>query len=164
LSTLSFHVRGDNWDHHLALYAGLCAIVRSGKGVTVADYGETRTECGLGTIFAIIIVFFIVVSTAATLKSGHSHHRRADAARALSPLAGKYAETLFGIGLFWRLNAAAGVLPLQQLIRSVGTRFEKGVSAVFVKHQSSLESLLFLVAVARPLLSFRTCPNSSVAW
>jgi len=57
LSTLPFHVRGDNWDTH-SPYMQVYVNRPSGKGVTVADYGETRTDVWVGTIFAIIIVFF----------------------------------------------------------------------------------------------------------
>ncbi len=63
------------------------------KGVTPEDYSRTRTDVWVGTIFAILIVFFIVVSTAATLhKAGIHIDSAADAARALRPLAGKYAR------------------------------------------------------------------------
>ncbi|MDQ2854784.1 MAG: Nramp family divalent metal transporter, partial [Acidobacteriota bacterium] len=59
------------------------------KGVTAENYSETRTDVWVGTVFAISIVFFIVISTAATL---HKHGLRVDsaasAARALEPLAG----------------------------------------------------------------------------
>src|SRR5215510_12649405 len=62
------------------------------KGVTEEDYSKTKTDVWAGTIFAVLIVFFIVVSTAATLhKYGIQVETAADAARALSPLAGRYA-------------------------------------------------------------------------
>jgi NRAMP (natural resistance-associated macrophage protein)-like metal ion transporter len=56
------------------------------KGVTLEDYGKTKLDVWVGTIFAILIVFFIVVSTAATLhKAGIQINTAADAARALRP-------------------------------------------------------------------------------
>jgi NRAMP (natural resistance-associated macrophage protein)-like metal ion transporter len=71
------------------------------KGVTPEEYSKTRTDVWTGTIFSNLIVFFIVVCTAATLhKFGIQISTAADAARSLSPLAGKYAEFLFGVGLF----------------------------------------------------------------
>src|SRR6185503_7038056 len=66
------------------------------KGVTPDDYLKTKLDVWVGTIFAILIVFFIIVSTAATLhKAGIQISNAEDAARALQPLAGRYAETLF---------------------------------------------------------------------
>ncbi|PWT91443.1 MAG: Mn transporter, partial [Blastocatellia bacterium] len=83
------------------------------KGVRPEDYSKTKTDVWIGTIFAILIVFFIVVSTAATLHKADIHiATAADAARALRPLAGDYAQALFGIGLFGASMLAAGVLPL----------------------------------------------------
>src|SRR4029453_6104361 len=53
------------------------------KGVTAETYRETRTDVWVGTVFAILIVFFIVVSTAATLhKYGIRVDSAEDAARA----------------------------------------------------------------------------------
>src|SRR5215204_3364238 len=71
------------------------------KGITAENYRRTRVDVWVGTIFAILIVLFIVISTAATLhQKGIQISTAADAARALQPLAGNYAETLFGVGLF----------------------------------------------------------------
>jgi NRAMP (natural resistance-associated macrophage protein)-like metal ion transporter len=119
------------------------------KGVTAEDYPQTRTDVWVGTIFAILIVFFIVVSTAATLhKFGIQITSASDAARALSPLAGKYAETLFGVGLFGASMLAAGVLPLATAYSiSEALGFEKGVSRSFREAPIFLGTFTFLVAV-----------------
>lgn len=119
------------------------------KGVTMETYNETRTDVWVGTVFAILIVFFIIVSTAATL---HEHGLRiesaADAARALGPLAGVHAEKLFGIGLFGASMLAAGVLPLAtaySITEALG--FEKGVSRSFREAPIFLGIFTFLIAV-----------------
>lgn len=119
------------------------------KGVTPEDYSKTKTDVWVGTIFAIIIVFFIVVSTAATLnKAGIQISSAADAARALQPLAGRYAETLFGLGLFGASMLAAGVLPLATAYSiSEALGFEKGVSRSFREAPIFLGTFTFLVAV-----------------
>ena len=76
------------------------------KGVTAEEYQRTKIDVWVGTVFAILIVFFIVVSTAATLhKHGIQINSAADAARALRPLAGDYAEALFGVGLVRSVDA-----------------------------------------------------------
>ncbi len=119
------------------------------KGVTSDDYSKTKTDVWVGTIFAIIVVFFIVVSTGATLhKAGIRIDSAAEAARALEPLAGVYAQTLFAIGLFGASMLAAGVLPLAtaySLSEALG--YEKGVSRSFREAPIFLGTFTFLVAV-----------------
>lgn len=119
------------------------------KGVTTENYGQTKTDVWVGTIFAILIVFFIVVSTAATLhKAGIQVSSAADAAHALRPLAGRYAQTLFGLGLFGASMLAAGVLPLATAYSiSEALGFEKGVSRSFREAPIFLGTFTFLVAV-----------------
>jgi NRAMP (natural resistance-associated macrophage protein)-like metal ion transporter len=119
------------------------------KGVTPEDYGRTKMDVWVGTILAILVVFFIVVSTAATLhKHGLHVESAADAARALRPLAGPYAEKLFAIGLFGASMLAAGVLPLATAYSiSEALGFEKGVSRSFREAPIFLGIFTFLVAV-----------------
>jgi len=119
------------------------------KGVTPEDYSKTKIDVWVGTIFAILIVFFIIVSTAATLhKAGIQISTAEDAARALQPLAGRYAETLFGVGLFGASMLAAGVLPLATAYSiSEALGFEKGVSRSFREAPIFLGTFTFLVAV-----------------
>ena len=118
------------------------------KGVTVDNYSETKTDVWVGTLFAILIVFFIIVSTAATLhKAGIQISSAEDAAHALRPLAGRYAQTLFGIGLFGASMLAAGVLPLATAYSiSEALGFEKGVSRSFREAPIFLGTFTFLVA------------------
>lgn len=105
------------------------------KGVTAEDYKLTRADVWAGTIFAMLIVFFIIISTAATLhtQTPPQHiETAADAARALEPLAGEYAKALFAIGLLGASMLAAGVLPLATAYSiSEALGFEKGVSRSF---------------------------------
>ena len=134
------------------------------KGVSPEDYGNTKTDVWIGTLFAILIVFFIVVSTAATLhKSGVQVSSAADAARALSPLAGKYAETLFAIGLFGASMLAAGVLPLATAYSiSEALGFEKGVSRSFREAPIFLGTFTFLVAVGAAIAVIPNLPLINV--
>jgi NRAMP (natural resistance-associated macrophage protein)-like metal ion transporter len=119
------------------------------KGVTPENYGRTKVDVWIGTGLAMLVVFFIVVSTAATL---HKHGIRIegpeDAARALRPLAGAYAEKLFAVGLFGASMLAAGVLPLATAYSiSEALGFEKGVSRSFREAPTFLGVFTFLVAV-----------------
>jgi Mn2+/Fe2+ NRAMP family transporter len=111
----------------------------------------TRVDVWVGTIFAISIAFFIVVSTAATLhRAGLTRELEsaAEAAQALAPLAGEYARTLFGVGLFGASMLAAGVLPLATAYSvSEALGFEKGVSRSFREAPIFLGIFTFLIAV-----------------
>lgn len=130
------------------------------KGVTIENYKETRTDVWVGTVFAILIVFFIVVSTAATLhRQGVHIESAAEAARALRPLAGVYAEKLFGIGLFGASMLAAGVLPLAtaySITEALG--FEKGVSRSFREAPIFLGIFTFLIAVGAAIAVIPNLP------
>ena len=103
------------------------------KETKMEDYPLVRADVLVGTFFAMAVAFFIVVSTAATLHLQGVHvETAADAARALEPLAGKYASILFGVGLFGASMLAAGVLPLATAYSiSEALGFEKGVSRDF---------------------------------
>jgi NRAMP (natural resistance-associated macrophage protein)-like metal ion transporter len=119
------------------------------KGVTPENYARTKKDVWVGTILAILVVFFIVVSTAATL---HKHRLHVDsaahAAQALEPFAGAYAETLFAIGLFGASMLAAGVLPLATAYSiSEALGFEKGVSRSFREAPIFIGVFTFLIAV-----------------
>ncbi|MFN2491734.1 MAG: Nramp family divalent metal transporter [Pyrinomonadaceae bacterium] len=130
------------------------------KGVTPEDYSRTRMDVWVGTILAILVVFFIVVSTAATLhKHGLHIESAADAARALKPLAGPYAETLFAVGLFGASMLAAGVLPLATAYSiSEALGFEKGVSRSFREAPIFLGVFTFLVAVGAAIAVIPNLP------
>jgi NRAMP (natural resistance-associated macrophage protein)-like metal ion transporter len=100
------------------------------KGVTPADYRYTRFDVIIGTIFAGIVAAFIIIATAATLfPRGIGVDTAADAARALEPVAGRYAGELFALGLLGASLLAAGVLPLATTyMMSEALGFERGVS------------------------------------
>lgn len=130
------------------------------KGVTLEDYSRTKLDVWLGTGLAIIVVFFIVVSTAATLnKSGIHIDTAAHAARALEPIAGPYAEKLFAIGLFGASMLAAGVLPLATAYSiSEALGFEKGVSRSFREAPIFLGVFTFLIAVGAAIAVLPNLP------
>ncbi len=119
------------------------------KGVTPEDYALTRADVWIGTIFSDLVAFFIIVSTAATLhKLGVHVETAADAAHALRPFAGPYAEFLFVIGLFGASMLAAGVLPLATAYSiSEAFGFEKGVSSSFREAPIFVGIFTFLVAL-----------------
>lgn len=84
------------------------------KGVTAREYKASRLDVILGCVFTDVVAWFIIVACGATLfvAGVHSVDTGADAARALEPLAGKFAFILFGAGLFNASLFAASILPL----------------------------------------------------
>lgn len=83
------------------------------KGVSLDKYGYRRMDVLVGSFFTDFIAFFIIICTAATLfVSGIEINSAKDAALALRPLAGRYAELLFVLGFFNASLLAAFILPL----------------------------------------------------
>ena len=130
------------------------------KGVTADNYAATKKDVWIGNTFSSLVVFFIIVSTAATLyKAGVQISTAADAGRALRPLAGRYAETLFGLGLFGASMLAAGVVPLATAYSiSEALGFEKGVSHTFREAPIFLGTFTFLVAVGAAIAVIPNLP------
>ena len=104
------------------------------KRVGPRQYAQARGDVIAGSITCMVIVFFIIVATAATLyTSGHRNiSDAADAARALVPLAGKWAAMLFAFGLLNASLFAASILPLSTAhVICEGLGFEAGIDRKF---------------------------------
>ncbi len=100
------------------------------RGVREEELPHEEREAVLGAVFANVIASFIIIATAATLYTHgiHSISSAADAARALTPFAGHYAEVLFGIGLLGASLLAAAILPIAtSYVISESLGYEKGV-------------------------------------
>jgi Mn2+/Fe2+ NRAMP family transporter len=84
------------------------------RGVSRKQYGPQRLDAYFGSIFSNLMSISMMVATAATLYviGQHDIESAADAARALEPVAGTSAGTLFAIGLIGASLLAGGVLPL----------------------------------------------------
>jgi len=105
------------------------AVVERGLGVE--DLNAERAEVTTGSIFANLVACFIIIATGATLfvHGDHSVSNAADAAKALAPFAGRYAEVLFAVGLLGASLLAAAILPVTAAyVISETFGFEKGIS------------------------------------
>jgi NRAMP (natural resistance-associated macrophage protein)-like metal ion transporter len=71
------------------------------KGATRQELRETKNDVVAGMFFSNVVMYFIILSTAATLfKTGsHEINTAAEAAQALRPLAGPAASVLFALGV-----------------------------------------------------------------
>lgn len=73
--------------------------------------GLVQADAVLGTVAAGVTFLFILIATGATLGTHHHAVQTAeDAARALEPIAGRYASVLFGVGLLASALIAVPVL------------------------------------------------------
>jgi Mn2+/Fe2+ NRAMP family transporter len=105
------------------------AVVERGLGPE--ELNEERAEVVTGSIFANLVASFIIIATAATLYlHGHRHvEDAAQAAKALAPFAGRFAEVLFAVGLLGASLLAAAVLPVTAAyVISETFGFERGIS------------------------------------
>jgi Mn2+/Fe2+ NRAMP family transporter len=100
------------------------------KGIGPEQLNAERVEVASGSIFANLIAMFIIIATGATLfvHGDHTVNDAADAARALAPFAGRYAEVLFAVGLLGASLLAAAILPTTAAYVIAETfGFEKGI-------------------------------------
>jgi Mn2+/Fe2+ NRAMP family transporter len=100
------------------------------RGVGTEDLNAERAEVVSGSVFANLIAGFIIIATGATLyvHGDHTVNSAADAARALEPFAGRYAEVLFAVGLLGASLLAAAILPVTAAyVLSETFGFEKGI-------------------------------------
>jgi Mn2+/Fe2+ NRAMP family transporter len=100
------------------------------RGVREDELGREEKEAVSGSVFACLISAFIVIATGATLYT-HGIHKigsAAEAAQALKPFAGQFAETLFGIGLLGASLLACAILPIAtSYVVSESLGYEKGI-------------------------------------
>jgi Mn2+/Fe2+ NRAMP family transporter len=104
------------------------------KKVGPRQYPQARADVLVGSISCMVIVFFIIVATAATLYvSGQRNITDAvQAAKALIPLAGKWAGFTFAFGLLNASLFAATILPLSTAhVICEGLGFEAGIDHKF---------------------------------
>jgi Mn2+/Fe2+ NRAMP family transporter len=104
------------------------------KGLGPEELTYERADAVIGAVWTNAIALFIIVVTAATLfGTGISLSGGAeDAARALAPIAGNFAQALFAFGLFGASVLAATVMPLTTsytVCESFG--WESGISRRF---------------------------------
>lgn len=118
------------------------------KGVGVKDFFSQKVDVVSGTITACLVAWFIIVTTGAVLHpQGIEIDSAADAARALAPFAGHYAEALFAIGLIAASFLAACVLPLTtSFVICEAFGWEAGVS--FKWREAPLFKSIFTFVIA----------------
>jgi NRAMP (natural resistance-associated macrophage protein)-like metal ion transporter len=138
------------------------------KGIRKEQYGASRIDIVGGAIWTDFIAYFIIVACAATIYLHNLHlpaaqqihvNSPSDVAVALQPLAGKFAELLFALGL---LNAAvftASILPLSTayyVCEAFG--FERGVEHRFSEAKVFYGLYLALIAISAAIVIIPGAP------
>jgi len=138
------------------------------KRVGPRQYPTTRNDVLVGSVSCMVIVFFIIVCTAATLyvQGIHDVPDAQTAAIALRPLAGKLASLLFSIGLLNASLFAASILPLStSYVVCEALGFESGIDRKFGEAKifyTLYTSLIFLGAFL--VLALGKFANTILLW
>jgi Mn2+/Fe2+ NRAMP family transporter len=125
------------------------------KKVGPRQYPQARADVLVGSISCMVIVFFIIVATAATLYAGGQRDitDAAQAARALIPLAGKWAGMTFAFGLLNASLFAATILPLSTAhVICEGLGFEAGIDHKFSEARIFYGLYTVLIAVGAGII------------
>ena len=120
------------------------------KSIKKDELRYSQIDVTVGSIMAVAVAGFIIIATAATLhKAGITVDSAAAAAQALEPLAGKYAKTLFALGLLAAGVFSAGILPLSTAYHVCeGMGWPAGVSHAYREAKQFYVLYLLIVAVA----------------
>jgi NRAMP (natural resistance-associated macrophage protein)-like metal ion transporter len=101
------------------------------RGTDADSVQNMHADVNAGMIFSNIVAFFIIVTTAATLGAAGRHDiaTAQQAAEALRPLAGRFAELLFALGMVGTGFLAVPVLATSSAYVAAQTfRFREGLS------------------------------------
>ena len=90
------------------------------EGASQRDLADRRLDVGIGTFFSNLVMFFVILTTARTL---HVHgltqlETSREVAQALRPLAGRFAEVLYTVGI-----VGVGLLAIPTLAGSAAYAF-----------------------------------------
>jgi Mn2+/Fe2+ NRAMP family transporter len=131
------------------------------KKVGPRQYGQARADVLIGSISCMVIVFFIIVCTAATLHASGLLNitDAAQAAKALIPLAGRWAGMCFAFGLLNASLFAASILPLSTAhVICEGLGFEAGIDHKFSEARIFYGLYTVLIAVGAGIILIPSAP------
>ena len=137
------------------------------KGASEEEIVTSKIDVTLGTLFSNVVMFFIIVTTAATLnKHGVTQiSTTRDAAEALRPLAGKFAALLFTVGII-----GVGLLAIPTLAGSAAYAFadtfswKQGLSRKFERARAFYSMMLLSTIIAGALTFSHFDPVRALYW
>jgi len=126
------------------------------KHILIKQYKYEKLDTYLGSFLTNFVAFFIIVATGATLyKNGIRVTEASDAARALVPFAGKFASSLFAIGLINAGVMAGFVLPISTAYSiSEGFGWQNGMGKKFKEAPRFYALFTILVFVSALVILF----------
>jgi Mn2+/Fe2+ NRAMP family transporter len=124
------------------------------KGLKPTDYAYERIDVIVGSVFAVVVAGFIIIACSATIHAaGKEVVSAKDAALALAPLAGKYASTLFALGLLNASVFSAAILPLSTAyVVCEAFGFESGVDKSFLQAPIFFGTYTALIALGAGII------------
>ncbi len=139
----------------------------SRRGATRSELHDRRIDIGVGTFFSNVVMFFIILTTALTL---HAHGIMSigttrEAAEALRPLAGEYANFLYTIGL-----VGTGLLAIPTLAGSAAYAFAEtfdwayGLDEKFRNALSFYSVFIFATVAGATMDLFDVAPIKALFW
>jgi NRAMP (natural resistance-associated macrophage protein)-like metal ion transporter len=130
------------------------------KRLQVKDLRYERIDVIVGAVLTGVIGFFVVIACAATLHvEGITINDAGDAARALEPLAGGLASTLFALGFLGAALLAAAIVPLSTAYSVSETLGRKAdLDDSFAEARSFYLAFAAVVAVAAILVLIPGAP------
>jgi Mn2+/Fe2+ NRAMP family transporter len=95
-------------------------MLRSRIGATSREIGDRKIDVSVGSFFSNLVMFFIILTTALTLHRGGvtNIETSRQVAEALRPLAGRFAELLYTLGII-----GTGLLAIPTLSGSAAYAF-----------------------------------------
>ncbi len=137
------------------------------KGATMDEIRTRKLDVGIGTFFSNLVMYFIILTTAFTLnRSGHTHIETSkDAAMALLPLAGRFATTLYTVGII-----GVGLLAIPTLTGSAAyafaeaLRWKQGLDKQ-LQHARSFYGMILASTIAAVIMDFmKISPVKALYW
>lgn len=140
---------------------------RQRKGASKEEISDMHVDVNSGMIFSNLVAFFIIVTTAATLglHGKHDISSAQDAAKALEPLAGRFAFVLFALGM-----VGTGLLAIPALVGSSAYvaaetfGFREGLNRKPSRAPQFYGVLVLGVLVAMGMGFFRVDPIGALFW
>jgi Mn2+/Fe2+ NRAMP family transporter len=130
------------------------------KKLQVKDLRFERIDVVVGAVLTGVIGLFVVVACAATLHpAGVDVNDAGDAAKALEPLAGDFAASLFGLGFLGAALLAAAIVPLStaySISEAAGRRAELDDS--FAEARTFYLSFAVVIVVAAAIVLIPGAP------
>jgi len=137
------------------------------KGATADEIATMHLDVNAGMIFSNAVAFFIIVTTAATL-GAHGRHditSAQDAARALEPLAGRFAFLLFALGMVGTgLLAIPALVGSSAYVAAEALRFREGLDRRPSRAPQFYGVLTAGIAIGMAMGFLRIDPIAALFW